>query len=874
MNIIKTKVNFEKRTCLVSGINLTSGDYNSTKMEFTFDREDGTKVLEMINPSGRLVYLGEIRNDEVVLVGKADITTVHENVTYIKYLDSSENIYWYDKESDKLYDSNWQEIVSFDLGNYTKQTKDCSLFTEEGNYVFEISLYDGDSKLTSAFNKLKVLPQQVSVDDEVAEVYLPIFDEMLSDLSGAINEVDNLDISMTKSGTTATITITKKDGTQETKNIYDGEKGDTGPYYTPSVDDSGNISWTNNGGLVNPTTKNIKGPKGDPGATGSDGVSPVANVTKNGSTATISVTDKNGTTSVNVSDGTNGQDGYSPTATISKNGSTATISITDKNGTTTANISDGEDGETGATGPAGQDGFSPTATVTQTQSGATISITDKNGTTTADITNGEDGEVTQTDFDYFKKIENALIKVTGSGEGIILNDTAECPLKVELKGNTSQFSTTGKNLWGGFTYSKTASGITFTHNINGSIIATGTATDNIDSILSSVASSNGYYKTLEAGTYIMSGGTANVLISAVKTNGVTLATTTATIFSKTITLTETTNVFIRARVNNGTAVNETVYVMLESGSSVTSYEPYTNGASPNPSYPQDIHVVTGNNTINVNNKNLFNKDDTNITNNRYLKEDGLEEINNSWCYTDYIPINPGTSYTTSGMTIGNAPSCCYYDKNKNFISGVRHGSNSVTEFTNTSPNNAYYIRESVRQSDLSNVMIEANTQATSYIPYGRTTYLISLGTLELCKIGNYEDYIYKSGGKWYKYCAVGKRTDTSGSTGITINDMVSNGAIYSYYGGTVSGTTISYDSAISGTNTIYYQLATATTQEITDSTLVSQLNALEYAISYQDQTNISQTNDDKPFIINASAFADMNIIISNLTNAIIELGGE
>lgn len=46
-------------------------------------------------------------------------------------------------------------------------------------------------------------------------------------------------------------------------------------------------------------------------------------------------------------DGTNGTDGdddFSPTATIIKSANTATIIITDKNGTTTASISDRADG--------------------------------------------------------------------------------------------------------------------------------------------------------------------------------------------------------------------------------------------------------------------------------------------------------------------------------------------------------------------------------------------------------------------------------------------------------------------------------------------------------------------------------------------------
>lgn len=51
-----------------------------------------------------------------------------------------------------------------------------------------------------------------------------------------------------------------------------------------------------------------------------------------------------------------GTDGISPTVAISKSGSIATITITDKNGTTTAQLSDGAKGEAGATGPKGDTG--------------------------------------------------------------------------------------------------------------------------------------------------------------------------------------------------------------------------------------------------------------------------------------------------------------------------------------------------------------------------------------------------------------------------------------------------------------------------------------------------------------------------------------
>ena len=50
-----------------------------------------------------------------------------------------------------------------------------------------------------------------------------------------------------------------------------GETGARGATFTPSVDSSGNLSWTNDGGLTNPATQNIRGPAGADGATGPAG---------------------------------------------------------------------------------------------------------------------------------------------------------------------------------------------------------------------------------------------------------------------------------------------------------------------------------------------------------------------------------------------------------------------------------------------------------------------------------------------------------------------------------------------------------------------------------------------------------------------------
>lgn len=68
-----------------------------------------------------------------------------------------------------------------------------------------------------------------------------------------------------------------------------GTKGDTGAAgttFTPHLDGNGNLSWTNDGGLDNPETQNIRGAKGDKGETGAAGKSAYAAAVEAGYTGT------------------------------------------------------------------------------------------------------------------------------------------------------------------------------------------------------------------------------------------------------------------------------------------------------------------------------------------------------------------------------------------------------------------------------------------------------------------------------------------------------------------------------------------------------------------------------------------------------------
>lgn len=184
-----------------------------------------------------------------------------------------------------------------------------------------------------------------------------------------------------------------------------GETGATGPAGADGYSPTASVQRTETGAIVTITDKTgtsyasvsdgKDGKDGSPGAKGDPGDDYVLTDTDRQEIAASVVA---GGLEVEVSDetpGGGGQDGYSPTATVSKSGKVTTITITDKNGTTTAAVEDGEDGAPGAKGDAGATPNIQIGTVTTLDAGAdataSMSGTPENPLLNLGIPKGADG---------------------------------------------------------------------------------------------------------------------------------------------------------------------------------------------------------------------------------------------------------------------------------------------------------------------------------------------------------------------------------------------------------------------------------------------------------------------------------------------------
>ena len=169
---------------------------------------------------------------------------------------------------------------------------------------------------------------------------------------------------------------------------------------------------------------------------------------------------------------------------------------------------------------------------------------------------------------------------------------------------------------------------------------------------------------------------------------------------------------VRASISN---------IMMEKGDEESSYEPY----------------IERSNTVELCGKNLFDIDNLIVG---YVSNNGsiVEREDTRTC--PMFRVTPGKKYIASGQPHGFNV-IAFYDYNKNFISRP----NSIPAAT--APDNAYWGRSTCIGTDINTVQLEEGSVATDYEKHWH---------IELNKLGDDQDYIYKEDGVWKIHKATSK----------------------------------------------------------------------------------------------------------------------
>lgn len=517
---------------------------------------------------------------------------------------------------------------------------------------------------------------------------------------------------------------------------------------------------------------------------------------------------------------------------------------------------------------------------------------------------------------YLTEKSHTTQTATGNPISATITDGAGQIEDFQLDGDTYQQSYSGKNLIDVTFTSETGNGVTKTLNPDGSITLNGHTTAghsfNIAPAINWEAGTT-YAISIEVlggsfTPYNQNQNWAVRLIYSTNTQGdyVNITTSGGTATYSPSTTPESRVVSLWFGYNSSTTSEMAVFtdfkfrVQVEKGSTPTTYEPFVGGiASPNPSYPQPIQVVTGEQTVSKVGKNLFDKNNANVLN-AYFSTTVETMTTNTLNRTLWITCEPNTTYTVQATGSNWVRYIGYTQElpavGVDVLGTISMPSNTTSASITTGSSARYLVfrfwhqknSTETYQQALDSIQLEKGSSASSYAPYSKTDYPISLGSIELCKLGTYQDYIYKDGDTWKVHKATGY-FDFSGQTsanGINKQSATSLGGFvfgafvnpipnyanpliaysnyfrventnstWTEYGKMGVGSSGAlWFKTIDDTHTddrtvsqfvawlrdtpvnLYYALATPTDTAITDTTLISQLNAIASA-SLETGTN-------------------------------------
>lgn len=224
-------------------------------------------------------------------------------------------------------------------------------------------------------------------------------------------------------------------------------------------------------------------------------------------------------------------------------------------------------------------------------------------------------------------------------------------------------------------------------------------------------------------------------------------------------------------------------MLIFSTSEPKPYEPYSGGVpSPSPDYPQDIQVVTGDNTVVIEGKNLYDSD-YRMTNGKIstvnctcTEENGIFKMRATSADAQiWHVVATGNEYTQNAGKLYEFKDenytvkisddslkhnhVTYYDENMISLGYLSFG-NSTFNISKSSKEGAKYFSIRVGNGGAVpgidyefTIMMNKGTESLPYVPYFEPqSYPLSLREMKLASVDeSNRDYIHKDGTKWYKH---------------------------------------------------------------------------------------------------------------------------
>lgn len=510
----------------------------------------------------------------------------------------------------------------------------------------------------------------------------------------------------------------------------------------------------------------------------------------------------------------------------------------------------------------------------------------------------------------YEFLAKMLPKVAGKGDNFALKGTAEAPLyNARLLAKLEQNTYEGKNqLDTSVIETQLVSGVQITRyengaiNLNGASTATITISKALKNPISLVANQN----------YILS--TKNKLSSNIEAlylrdeNDVAVFTVPSTANSVSLTPTENKTIkYIRIYIQSGQKINLTLFPQLEANNIETDYEPYVGAMrSPNNKYPQQLKIMKGDNQVIIGNKNNLRNYTVTNTKNAYMNIlEGKAQLLPNETYTlSFDSEEAGNQYYLNEHIFTTSPRIIT-TVGRNEITATTKDVIDTTDLSVYNATRGYTFLKNARAETNSisilKPMLEINSHASEYTKHEEVVLPLSLGNIELCEIGNYQDTIYKEDEKWYKNAQIGSYKFTGNerayslttqngfnifSLGQFISDMLINNDLImgkcnrfrvvawkdrynanDMYLLDQSNMTVRFVTNDFSSNAEFLQFlkdnetilkyvkTESTKEEITDENLIKQLNAIAAANSYKDNTVITLSSFGE---IEITAYKDVN----------------